>query len=171
MDGDTDVDNISLNVEIREDVGAELEEYVRLNHSGDYDRADQLYHECLEKHLDWFPVTAEYGDCLLRQGRHDELKSLCMSRLDSLTDRNERDIMRLLGISSEMNSIQETAYTTYVDSSAFERNMHVVASIWEYMLDVHPKARLQDTKVDMIRHIAAIAIFLDCLHTSIDALC
>ena len=68
---------IELECEIEEDVKAELEDFVRLSHIGHFKDAHELYDECLSRYDDWFPVAAEYADCLLREGDLEQLGAFC----------------------------------------------------------------------------------------------
>ena len=112
MDGEEEVERMSFDVEICEDVGAELEEFVRLNHSDNYQDAKLLYHECLEEHLSWFPVVAEYADFLLRQRDFIKLHVFCKNEITRFTDRGERDLLTLMRIAAELELTPEESIST-----------------------------------------------------------
>ena len=69
--------NLELECDIEEDVEAELEEFVRLSHTGQFRDAHELFDECLSSHVDWYPVAAEYADCLFREGSFNQLEAFC----------------------------------------------------------------------------------------------
>ena len=92
--------NLELECDIEEDVEAELEEFVRLSHTGQFSDAHELFDECLSSHIDWYPVAAEYADCLLREGSFRQLQPFCFKVASSFTDNSETrllDMMQILG--------------------------------------------------------------------------
>ena len=89
--------HLQLEYEIEEDVGAELEEFVRLNHSGQVKDAHKLYDHCLIGHEDWFPVAAEYADCLLREGNFADLAKFGKNKAATFSDPYEKALLYLMG--------------------------------------------------------------------------
>ena len=154
MDSDGDKDIMGFHTQIQEDVPAELNEYVNLNQGGNYELADQCYHECLEKHLDWFPVAAEYGDCLLRQGRYETLKSLCEDRLPYVTDTEDRNVMILLEILSKLNITAKTGHINYLQFNALVDHDNIAARIWNSLEEHEEEAELEATTVKTLRPIS-----------------
>ena len=124
MVDEEEVDKISFDVEIREDVGAELEEFIRLNHSGNYGEAELLYRECLEQHLKWFPVAAEYADFLLRRCEFAALRTFCRAETAQFTDPQERDVIGLMLIIAELELAPDIS---------FSRSLIATNRVWEYM--------------------------------------
>ena len=51
---------------IEEDVPAELDEFVRLVHLRQYDKAKAMFDDCLSVHKDWLPVAVEHVEFLLQ---------------------------------------------------------------------------------------------------------
>ena len=89
--------HLQLEYEIEEDVEAELEEFVRLNHSGQMKDAHKLYHDCLSGHEDWFPVAAEFADCLLREGNIAKLAKFGKGKAATFSDPYEKALLFLMG--------------------------------------------------------------------------
>ena len=122
MDDEEEVDSMSFDVEIHEDVGAELEEFVRLNHSDNYRDAELLYRECLEEHLSWFPVVAEYADYLLRQRDFVTLHAFCKIKITRLTYQGKRDLLTLITIAAVLESKPEESFLTSLAEATSIRN-------------------------------------------------
>ena len=92
---------LELDYEIEEDVKAELEEFVRLSHTGQFKDAHELFDECLSSHDGWYPVAAEYADCLLREGDFEQLAAFCEKALMKFPDLRETALLELMfGIGS-----------------------------------------------------------------------
>ena len=87
---------LELECEIQEDVGAELEDFVRLNHTGQFKDAHELYDECLSIHDDWYPIAAEYADCLLREGDFAQLAAFSRKAVTRFQDLCERALFSLM---------------------------------------------------------------------------
>lgn len=88
---------LELECEIEEDVKAELDDFVRLSHLGQFKDAHELYDECLSDHDDWFPITAEYADCLLREGNFELLAAFCEEGSMKFQDLREYALLELMG--------------------------------------------------------------------------
>lgn len=91
---------LELECDIEEDVEAELEDFVRLSHTGRFKDAHELYDECLSRYDTWYPVAAEYADCLLREGDFQQLIAFCQKAAPYFKDPKELmllDLMRLVG--------------------------------------------------------------------------
>ena len=91
---------LELECDIEEDVEAELEEFVRLSHTGQFKDAHELYDECLSRYDTWYPVAAEYADCLLREGDFQQLVAFCQKTASNFQDPSELmllDLIRLVG--------------------------------------------------------------------------
>ena len=89
---------LELEYEIEEDIEAELENFVRLNHTGQFEDAHELFDECLSSHDDWYPITAEYADCLLRQGKFKQLADFSRKASMKFQDPGEKMLLRLMGV-------------------------------------------------------------------------
>ena len=87
---------LEFEFEIEEDVEAELQEFVRLSHIGQFADAHELFDDCLSGHVDWYPVTAEYADCLLRQGEFEKLAAFSTKALMSFPDPSENALLELM---------------------------------------------------------------------------
>ena len=87
---------LELECEIEEDVEAELENFVRLNHSGQFRDAHELYDECLSSYVGWYPVAAEYADCLLRKGDFEQLVAFSKKVAANFQDPSERALLNLM---------------------------------------------------------------------------
>lgn len=87
---------LELECEIEEDIEAELEDFVRLNHTGQFIDAHELYEECLSTHDDWYPIAAEYADCLLREGDFAQLAAFSKRAAAIFRDRSERALFQLM---------------------------------------------------------------------------
>lgn len=92
---------LELDYEIEEDVKAELEDFVRLSHSGQFKDAHELFDECLSSHDGWYPIAAEYADCLLREGDFKQLAAFCEKASMKSQDTRETALLELMfGIGS-----------------------------------------------------------------------
>ena len=87
---------LELEYEIQEDFEAELDEFVRLSYTGQFDLAHELFDECLAEHDDWYPVAAEYADCLLRQGKFEQLETFCRNAPTRFSDPQEQAVFRMM---------------------------------------------------------------------------
>ena len=88
---------LELECEIEEDVEAELEDFVRLSHTGQFKHAHELYDECLSSYGNWFPVAAEYADCCLREGSFDQLAAFCEEASVKFQEPREYALLELMG--------------------------------------------------------------------------
>lgn len=91
---------LELEYEIEEDVEAELQEFVRLSHTCQFREAHELFDQCLSSHVDWYPVAAEYADCLLREGDCKQLAAFSQEvarRFQDPSDRALFDLMHVIG--------------------------------------------------------------------------
>ena len=111
------LEHVSFDVHVYEDVGAELDEFVLLNHAGDYQAAQRLYQECLAKHSAWFPIAAEYADCLLRQGDFIALQTFCGYEVNRLQDLEEHRVMSLMLAVAELEITPETSFPRSVEQA------------------------------------------------------
>ena len=91
--GDTMVE---IECEIEEDIEGELEDFVRLSHTYQFVKAQQVYDECLSSREAWFPVSAEYADFLCLQRQYDQLKSFSLAAQTRFSDVQELAIFRLM---------------------------------------------------------------------------
>ena len=89
---------LEFECEIEEDVGAELEDFVRLSHLGQFKDAHELYDECLSSYDDWYPVAAEYADCLLREGEFERLATFSRNAVTRFLLPDERELFRLMEV-------------------------------------------------------------------------
>ena len=87
---------LELECEIDEDVEAEFEDFVRYNQTGQFKDAHELYEECLSTHDDWYPIAAEYADCLLREGDFAQLAAFSQRAAIRSQDPNERALFNLM---------------------------------------------------------------------------
>lgn len=96
---------LELDYEIEEDVKAELEDFVRLSHAGQFNDAHELYDECLSNYDSWYPVAAEYADCLLREGDFKQLEDFSGKARIKFEDPSERELfslMKMIGSRKEL---------------------------------------------------------------------
>jgi hypothetical protein len=126
---------LKLDYEIEEDVGAELEEFVRLN-----DEAHQLYQECLSAHQDWFPVMAEFADCLLR-----ECKFSLLSKF--ITDTTERLLSSSQPQQESQILVLMQAIANYRLTGQLEDTIIKSPSIWATINLKQPFSSPKDTEV------------------------
>ncbi len=96
--------NLELEFEIEEDVEAELEEFVRLNHMRQFKEAHELFDECLSGHVDWYPVSAEYADLLLREGKLMELAAFSLNAATMFQDPAETTLFKLMKVIGDLSS-------------------------------------------------------------------
>ena len=89
---------LEFECEIEEDVEAELEEFVRLNRTGRFTDAHQLYDECLSSHVSWYPIAAEYADCLLREGDLEQLAVFSQKAVTDFQDHQEGILFSLMQV-------------------------------------------------------------------------
>ena len=88
---------LEFECEIEEDVKAELDDFVRLSHMGQFKDAHELYDECLSSYDDWFPVAAEYADCCLHEGNFEQLAAFCEKASRKFQDPREYVLLELIG--------------------------------------------------------------------------
>lgn len=89
---------LQLDCEIEEDVTAELEDFVRLSHICQFQDAHALYDECLSHCNGWFPVAAEYADCLLREGDFEQLVAFSRKAALNFQDHSENMLLGLMHV-------------------------------------------------------------------------
>lgn len=89
---------LELEYEMEEDLEAELEDFVRLSHSGQFKDAHELYDECLSAHDSWYPIAAEYADCLLREGDFQQLVTFSRKAAMRFQDPSERTLLHLMEV-------------------------------------------------------------------------
>ena len=87
---------LEFEYEIEEDVEAELEDFVRLSHTGQFKDAHELFDECLSSHVDWYPVAAEYADCLLREGEFEQLAAFSEKASPKFQDPHENALLEMM---------------------------------------------------------------------------
>ena len=87
---------LELEYEIEEDIESELENFVRLNHTGQFEDAHELFDECLSSHDHWYPIAAEYADCLLREGKFKQLAQYCWKASTTFQDPGEKMVLLLM---------------------------------------------------------------------------
>ncbi|OXV06025.1 hypothetical protein Egran_06207, partial [Elaphomyces granulatus] len=96
----TEHDNvITLTIDecrIEEDVMAELQEFIRLNHLGLFSEAHALFEECLSAHQGGYLAMVEYADCLLRQGLYKHLSDYSEYAEKRISSSRERQIFTLM---------------------------------------------------------------------------
>lgn len=93
---------LELEYEIEEDIESELENFVRLNHTGQFEDAHELFDECLSSHDHWYPIAAEYADCLLREGKLKQLAQFCSKASTTFQDPGEKMVLLLMGIIGDL---------------------------------------------------------------------
>ena len=128
--------HLQLEYEIEEDVEAELEEFVRLNHSGQIKDAHKHYDDCLIWHEDWFPVAAEYADSLLREGNFAKLAKFGKRKAATFSDPYEKALLFLMG------SIGDC-----VERDASDDLWDVAKQTWSLLSLEPPYTSLGDTKL------------------------
>ena len=124
---------LELEYEIEEDIEAELENFVRLNHTGQFEDAHELFHECLSSHDDWYPVAAEYADCLLREGKFKQLADFSRKASMTFQDPGEQMLLRLMEVIGNLDP-----------RDAMRRQLQALRPIDELKL---PYTSLKDTDV------------------------
>ncbi|KAM0797572.1 hypothetical protein BDR22DRAFT_892203 [Usnea florida] len=87
---------LELEYEIEEDIEAELENFVRLNHTGQFEDAHELFDQCLSSHDDWYPIAAEYADCLLREGKFKQLADFSRKASMTFQEPGEKTLLLLM---------------------------------------------------------------------------
>lgn len=65
-----------------DDIGQNLDTFVRLSKAGHFRRANQYYHDVLERYSDQIAVVASYADSLIDQGAFREAESLLLASLE-----------------------------------------------------------------------------------------
>ena len=128
-------DDLKLEVEceIEEDVEAELADFVRLNHTGQFKDAHELYEECLSTHDDWYPIAAEYADCLLRQGDFAQLAAFSQRAAIRSQDPCEKALFNLMHEIGNLSS----------ESAKWQR----LESLWPALSFKSPFTSLKDIHV------------------------
>ena len=124
---------LELECEIEEDIKAELEDFVRLSHMGQFKDAHELYDECLSSYDDWFPVAAEYADCCLREGNLKQLVAFCEEASMKFQDPREYALIELMG-----------GIGSLLPRDAMERRLK---DLWPYLGLKPPFTSLGDTDV------------------------
>ncbi|KAF7621555.1 hypothetical protein AFLA_011852 [Aspergillus flavus NRRL3357] len=112
-EGDHDIQSsnkdITVHIDIHAalDVAPHLEQLSRLNRLGRFKEGITLFNERLARHLDFFPVVAEYADLLLEQANFRSLGELISQVLGSHAKDFEKDqvlLLKLLGSLAGMHS-------------------------------------------------------------------
>lgn len=139
VDGDV---KLELDCEVVEDVEAELEDFVHLNHTSQFEAAHELFDDCLSKHDSWYPVAAEYADCLLREGKFHCLHAFCDKSIPVFSDVNEKTVLRLMNLigSCALMEIEEPG-------SGFKDSWQDVVAICSSLSLSPPFTSLKDTDV------------------------
>ncbi|CAG8950025.1 hypothetical protein HYFRA_00004359 [Hymenoscyphus fraxineus] len=97
---------MDFNVEIVEDVAAEIENVMRLGAVGAFEEARNMSKETVEHHLDTFPVLVEYLRLLYDQGDYISLEENVQKALERYNDKakpgperypEQNDILSLMG--------------------------------------------------------------------------
>jgi hypothetical protein len=70
---------LEMDLDIVEDIPAELEDFIFLSRLGLFEDAHELFEQNLKPYLGFFPVLAEYADMLLEEGFYVELSKLLMN--------------------------------------------------------------------------------------------
>ncbi|KAJ5388981.1 uncharacterized protein N7496_000049 [Penicillium cataractarum] len=89
---------VHLDLETGLDINADIEQLSRLNQLGHFNEAISLFHERLARHVDFFPVTAEYADLLLEQGSFGDAHAFLTARLRDMASTFSELELRLLGL-------------------------------------------------------------------------
>lgn len=130
---------LELEYEIEEDVEAELEDFVRLSHSGQFKDAHKLYDECLSGYDSWYPIAAEYADCLLREGDFQQLVTFSRKARLRFQDRSERKLLRLMEVIGNRTPDKKLMW-------------HKLADLWPVSSMKPPYNSLSDTEVGHQEH-------------------
>lgn len=94
-----------MEVEVKQDVAADLGVFIQLAKVGHYDRAMPFFDEYLTPHSRLFPVAAEYADCLLEQGAFGQADVFLYGTLKSeATSGMERTVLELLSAIASMHT-------------------------------------------------------------------
>ncbi|RAH86770.1 hypothetical protein BO86DRAFT_384843 [Aspergillus japonicus CBS 114.51] len=103
--GSSEATRIHLELPLEENLGKEIEYFVRLSRLGEYGEA-QSYFDCtLRQHVDFFPVIAEYADMLVQQGAFKALYQFVDGRLETLGERLDNEEERLLRLLKDLARI------------------------------------------------------------------
>ena len=112
---------LEIACDIEEDIEGELEDFVRLSHTFQFVKAQQLYDECLSTHEAWFPVSAEYADFLCLQSQYDQLKSFSQAALTRFSDVQELALFHLMELLADC----------YLQPDDIDYNLIKALKIWK----------------------------------------
>jgi hypothetical protein len=115
-----------------EDVMAELQEFIRLNHLGLFSEAHALFEECLSAHQGGYLATVEYADCLLRQGLYKHLSDYSEYAEKRIFSSQERQIFTLMKAIADIHR-----------KGSLENSFRVALDVWKslsisYTLSTEP---------------------------------
>jgi len=61
---------VVLDLELEEDIAANLDHFILLSRQGFFEEADAFFEACLKKHASWFAIVWEYYNCKTIKDRH-----------------------------------------------------------------------------------------------------
>ncbi|KAL4781249.1 hypothetical protein BJX76DRAFT_360112 [Aspergillus varians] len=85
-----------LELELEEDLEAEIHHFVKLSRMGNYTQAHEFYDHTLHKHDHIFPIIAEYADMLLEQGCYTRATEYLQWHIATKRHALEADELQLL---------------------------------------------------------------------------
>ena len=154
VNSNEDCINLTVDFDIEEDVEAELSEFARLSCTGHFEEAEILFQECLASHRNLFPVAAEYGDFLLRQGKFPELMGFTDEWLDSTKAevQKENAIFELMTVIAQLHLPKAT--------NTREAELAWVNNFWSHGLIQESLTSLGDVDQHLLDLFLRIAIMI-----------
>jgi hypothetical protein len=92
----------TFEVDVQEDIPAELEAFIRLNRLGRFGEAKAFFEDALRPYVNLFPVFVEYADLLLEQGDFRGLSEFLDSIPNELFSAEETELISLLKALSDI---------------------------------------------------------------------
>lgn len=97
-----------MEFDIIEDIPEELEDFIFLSRLGLYEEAQGLFEQNLERHLDFFPIVAEYSDMLLEKGSYELLSSfLTKLPANTIFSEDQNQLLKLIKALSDAHIEQK----------------------------------------------------------------
>ncbi|KAF2221590.1 hypothetical protein BDZ85DRAFT_301833 [Elsinoe ampelina] len=102
---------LDIDTVLVEDIPAELDEFASLYRYGRFKEARRYFEDVLEDHVQFFPVAAEYADCLSEQEDYKTLKNFALERLSQYPRAVEEPVIDAERIFFRLHNALATAHT------------------------------------------------------------
>jgi hypothetical protein len=154
----------TIEMELEEDIPAELEYFVRLTHFGLLKDAREWFNRCLEPYRGQFPVFLEYADMLWHEGSYKELQAL---QVDPLTAAESADPVELKFL---CNLLKERARACLKGTLRTLRiALWTAKQCWFFLHNRYARKRVDTPGLPSAVEIHLIEVYLDIVVAARDA--